>query len=222
MARAPVTRMRKKEVDWLGTHKCRHSHTYLEHYSCYLQENPLDQKIGFLDIESHNLVANYGFMICYCIKDANGDTIHEDVLTPKEARAKSLDKRVVSRCVEDVKKFDKVVTYYGTRFDLPFIRTRAHWHDIHFPEFGELMHFDVYYTVRNKFKLSSNRLTVACEALLGHTSKTRLDPVNAQGAMQGDKKALDYYLEHCRADVLDLEELYNTVIVYKKMTNTSA
>jgi uncharacterized protein YprB with RNaseH-like and TPR domain len=221
MARAPVTRMTKKEVDWLGTHRCRHHHTYLEHYSCFIDENPLDQRLGFLDIETHNLVANYGFMICFCIKDSNSDTILEDIITKKELQSSELDKRVVKRCIEEMKKFDKVITYYGTRFDIPFIRTRAHWHGLDFPEYGELMHFDVYYTVRNKVRLSSNRLGVACEALLGSTNKTRLDPVHVQGAMQGRTEALEYYLDHCRGDVIDLQRLYEKVIVYKKTSNTS-
>ena len=139
MAVAPVTKLKKTELIWLGTHKCEHSHTYLEHYGCFLREfpegNPLQIRTGYLDIEVFGgFNASFGYMNCYCIKDGHSDKVYGSQITKKELQnINILDKRVVQDCVKDMKKFDRIVTYYGTKFDIPFIRTRALHHDIHFP-----------------------------------------------------------------------------------------
>ena len=57
---APVHRLKKIEIVWLAKHKCKHGHTYLEHYNCYLKEMPdgrIQEKVGFLDIETTGLDA---------------------------------------------------------------------------------------------------------------------------------------------------------------------
>ena len=81
MSIAPVSRLKKTEIVWLAAHRCRHSHTYLEHYNCYLDENPNKGRTGYFDIETSNLAANYGIMYCYCIKDGNSDKIFERTIT---------------------------------------------------------------------------------------------------------------------------------------------
>jgi uncharacterized protein YprB with RNaseH-like and TPR domain len=211
--RAPVQRLKKSELVWLGLHNCKHGHSYLEHYSCFLNEAPVSKRVGYLDIETSNLDADFGIMLCYCIKEAGVDFIHEGVITQKEAtHATTPDKRLVEQCIEDIKKFDLLYGYYSSKFDMKFIRTRAVSMNIDFPSFGTLKHKDIYYVVKNKFKLHSNRLEVACNELLGHSDKTHFDGNIWRQAVQGDKKALGYILSHCENDVLDLEKLVNKVI----------
>lgn len=218
---APVTRLKKKEVNWLGTHRCKaHGHTYLEHYNCYLKENPENKRIGFFDIEASNLKADFGIVFLYCIKLAGSDKILERSITPKELH-KCLDKEVIKQCIKDLCSLDLCVTYYGTKFDLPFVRSRSLYHKIDFPQFGELKHTDVYYIIKNKFCLSRSRLETACRTLLGKTDKTHIESVYWLKALQGDKESLDYILDHCRKDVIDLEKLYNKVIGFKKRTDKS-
>ena len=36
----PVRKLTKAQLVWLGENKCRHSHTYLSHYMCFLAEKP--------------------------------------------------------------------------------------------------------------------------------------------------------------------------------------
>lgn len=211
---APVHKLRKDKIIWLGKHRCQHRHTYLEHYECYLKEAAPPTRIAHFDIETSNLKATYGILLCYCLLDHQTGEILHDCITKKDLNG-NLDKRVVSSCVKDLDKFDVVVSYYGTKFDLPFIRTRATIYDIPFPAYGLMKHIDVYYTIRNKMRLHSNRLAVACESLLGSTEKTIIDPNRWVKALQGDKKALDYILEHCKRDVRDLQRLYNKVIDFR-------
>ena len=217
---APVTRLKKKEIVWLNRHKCKHGHTYLSHYECYLKENPLSEKIGYFDIEASGLQANFGIMLCYCIKVGGKKKILERVITAEELRT-CLDKKVVEQCVKDLEGFDRIVTFYGKRFDFPFLRTRAVHMDIPFFNYGELIHEDLYFNIRYKFKLHSNRLENACRVLLGKTDKTHLDPNYWLRALQGDKESLDYILQHCRYDVKDLEKLYGKVYQFTRKTDTS-
>jgi len=222
MAIAPVHRLKKAEIVWLGSHRCRHNHTYLEHYNCYLDENPEHGNIGFLDIETSNLKANMGVIYSYCIKDGKSDKIYERLITKKELFSNDMDKAVVQNLVDDIRCFDILVTYYGTRFDIPFIRTRAVHHGIEYPAYGENIHIDLYYLIRNKFNLTRNSLKVACEFLLGDSDKTMVEWKHWMKAMQGNKEALDYIIEHNRYDVLDLEKLYDKVIPFRKRLDTSA
>jgi uncharacterized protein YprB with RNaseH-like and TPR domain len=210
---APVHRLKKDEILWLAGHKCRHSHTYLDHYNCYLSEKPERFKVGYFDIETSNLKANFGVMLCYCIKEHGTDKIYNSMLTQKEAiHATQPDKRVVEQCIEDLMTFDLVYGYYSTKFDLPFVRTRAVAMGLDFPIFGSLKHKDVYYMVKNKFSLHSNRLEVACNEILGHSRKTHFDGNTWRQAVQGNQTALEYILSHCKGDVCDLEDLVNKIL----------
>lgn len=213
--KVPVQRLKKDELVWLGTHNCAHGHSYLEHYSCFLKENPNKKRIGFLDIETSNLDADFGILLCYCIKEAGKDKIYKGVITKKEAtHTTEPDKRLVNQCVEDILKFDLLYTYFGTKFDLPFLRSRAVALKIKFPLHGTLKHKDIYYIIRNKFKLHRNRLEVACNELVGASDKSHFDGNIWRQAVQGDKVALSYILSHCEADVRDLEKLTDEVIDY--------
>jgi uncharacterized protein YprB with RNaseH-like and TPR domain len=220
-ARPPLHRLKKQELVWLSTHKCEHGHTFLSHYACY---KPTNDRLGFLDIETSNLSADFGIILSYCIKKADSKEILYETLELEDI-AKfgpgKEDKRVVEKLVKDLEGFDKVVTYYGSKFDMPFIRTRALINNIDFPAYGTLAHRDLYYTLRFKFKLSSNRLENGCRVLLGKTNKTRIDSKYWLGGMRGDAKSLQYILEHNKYDVIDLEKLYNKVEGYARGQNVS-
>lgn len=205
----------------MATHRCEHRHSYIEHNSCY---KGMEERIGFLDIEASNLDADFGIMLSYCIKDSKSTKIYEGVITKQDidkAQAGDEDRRLVAQCIEDIGRFDRIVTYYGKRFDIPYIRTRAVTNDVPFPYYGTLVHTDLYFTLKFKFKLSSNRLENACRVLLHKTDKTRVDSRYWRGGQRGDKKSLDYILDHNRKDVWDLEKLYNKVVYFSKQTDSS-
>ena len=206
---APVSRLTKKQIVYLNQHHCRHGHRYLDHYNCYLEENPEGIKTGFFDIETTGLTADWGIMICYCIKEAHKNKILQRAITKDEIQSeKILDRKVVKQCIEDLQKFDKIITHYGTRFDIPFVRSRALYHNLPFPLYGEIVHKDTYYMCRNKLQISKNRLENACRHVLGKTRKTHLIPEYHLLSLQGDKKAIKFIIDHCRRDVRDLEDLY--------------
>jgi len=202
--------MKKAELLELFKGRCKHGHTYAEHPACYVKEKQDTTKIGYIDIETSNLKANFGIMLSYAIKVRGEDTIYCSTITKKEIENGTLDKRLVKQCIEDMKKFDTVMGYYSTKFDIPFIRSRAMYWDIDFPIYGELNHKDVWYMVRAKMCLHSNRLESACKHL-GIQGKTHLDGLYWIKALSGDKESLDYILDHNKKDVIILEELHNRI-----------
>jgi len=199
---------------------CRHRHKYMEHPNCFITEQLYKPRLGYLDIETSNLKANFGIMLSYCIKDGDSKEILSGVITKEELMNGTLDKRLVEDCINDMYKFDKIITYYGTKFDIPFIRTRAMDWGIQFPEYNTLNHKDVYYMVRAKMCLHSNRLENACE-ILGIKGKTHIQREYWIKALTGDEESLNYILDHNEKDVIILEKLYHKIKVYVRDSNKS-
>lgn len=206
MALAPIHRLPIKELKWLAARRCKHGHSYIEHYGCYIQENPKRERIGYLDIETTGLDANFGVMISYCIKEDGGKVLGRAVT--KDELDKFEDKKLVADCIKDILKFDHIVTYYGARFDVPFLRTRALIDGLEFPFFGSVKHTDAYFMARNRLKLNSNRLENVARLLLGKANKTRLDETVWRKAGRGDSKSLGYVLDHNQKDVIETERVY--------------
>jgi uncharacterized protein YprB with RNaseH-like and TPR domain len=202
----PQRYMRMDNLRWMNTHLCSHGHTYLEHFPCFLKEVDHVKKIGFFDIESSSLVADFGFCIGWYILD-NDNHYYGRVVTPEEVHSDIPDKKIMEELVETMKSFDILYTYNGTRFDLPFVRTRCVSNNIRFPFYGAVKHKDVYFIIKNKFRLHRKSQEVAAEFLLGSTNKTHWMGKYWIKAVQGDPKALAYIDHHCRMDCKDLKRL---------------
>ncbi len=220
MARPPVWRMSKKDIIKLAKWRCEHGETGLSHYRCWQRHNPDTERCGYLDIEASNLHANWGIVLTYVIKVKGEDTFYQKTVTRNELRH-CLDKKVMEQCLKDLAKFDRIYTFYGTGFDVKFLRTRAIALGLEFPEYGYLFHNDVYYMARNRLCLNSNRLDNVCMALFGETTKTRLTPKYWTRALMGDKESLEYIAEHCRQDTIELERVHNALVGYSKQNDTS-
>ena len=113
--RVSLGKYKKAELVWMSNHYCRaHRHTYLEHPHCYELENPQQERWGYLDIETSHLKANLGLVLCYCIKVRGEKTIYEAKANKKDLQdPKSLDKKVIEKCCTDLRRFDRILTYYG-------------------------------------------------------------------------------------------------------------
>jgi uncharacterized protein YprB with RNaseH-like and TPR domain len=225
MPTVPIHNLTKKQIVFLANRRCKHSHTYLEHYQCYQEEQNAKEKIGHLDIEFYNFDANYGRMISYCILDDKTGKIYSDTLKVADIRKGEKDgtedARLVANCIKDMLKFDRVVTFYGKRCDVPYIRTRALMCGVDFPFYGSLNHTDLYFIVKYKFKLNRNGLENSCRSLLGKTEKTHVDNPAWMRAMRGDAKSIKYILDHNVKDVRDTKRLYHKIINFIKQGETS-
>lgn len=223
---APVHRLTKAEIVWLGSHTCEaHRHTFLTHYNCYLKEQPERESVAVFDIETTDFKADRGHILSYCIKPIGKDKILSGVVNKvdiqKGHKTYDEDRRIVEKCVEELSKFNKVVGYYSKRFDLPYIRARALTMGIDFPFYGSIQHIDVFDIVKNRFCISRKSQEVACRVLLGSTDKTHFDYKVWRDAARGDPKALKQVLDHNKFDVKDLEKLWLKVRDYARRHDVS-
>lgn len=218
--------------------RCIHRHTIEEHPSCFarglidgISEKEFvkktglpwyqypNYKMGYLDIETSTLNANNGYILSWCLKEKGGE-IFSDIITKKDINSYNFDLRLLKNLLSILIKYKIIVTYYGDGFDIPFIRTRALIHGLTFPAYGELYTFDLYWTVKNKLKLTSNSLDSACNAL-GIEGKNHIDWKTWNKAAVGNKEALAEVLFHNQEDVIILEQLHERILPFRKWIKKS-
>jgi uncharacterized protein YprB with RNaseH-like and TPR domain len=204
--------------------RCKaHGHTYASHPQCYVKEQQYQERIGFLDIESNHLKANFGHVISYCIIDNFGKTWGR-VLSPKEVRDWNiLDKKLMQEFSNNVNEFDKLVVYYGRdyRMDIPFLRSRCLKHGVDFPLYKSIKVTDLYDICKSKLSLHSCRLQNVCD-FLGIPSKThKLDVDLWVRANKGDPESLKHIWEHNVEDCMSTKSAYERLAPYVANRNTS-
>lgn len=212
--------MTLKQLQARREFRCVHRHNGLGHPECFKKQNKLTEHVGYLDIESSNLNASFGVILSYCIGDDNGKILKR-VITPEEIKSGVFDKYLLKDLVTDILKFDRIVTWYGAKFDIPFIRTRCLYHKIPFPVFGERMHTDAYLIAKHKLKMHSNRLG-AVAPFLGIPAKGHpLNPEVWLKALSGHKEALRFILTHNIEDIVSLRDTWHRINHYIRLTKTS-
>lgn len=222
--RVPARRLLKRDLVWLAENFCRHSHTYIEHYACFLTEkpdtSPMHEKIGIFDIESTGLRANWSVMVAWCMLDHDTGEIESDLVTKREIRDR-VDKRLIKSASETLKKYDRVITWYGSRFDIPYVRTKALYHNIDFPAYRDLYHTDLLYVSRQKLRLHSNRLEKVCEYFEIPAKHHPMTPRLNNDIQAGKEEALQTILKHCEEDVWSTNEVFNKLLCHTLISKGS-
>ncbi len=214
----PIRNISKANLEWLATNTCKaHHHNFLDHYACYKKERPVDspfhERIGFLDLECTGLKANWDFILSYCIKELDGPILGRH-LTRREIINYDFDRHLTEELINDVRKFDRVITYYGQKFDIPFMKSRSEKWGLDFPAYRDLWQTDVYFIAKANLLLHSTRLMHVCD-LLGIPSKEhKLDPDIWQKAQSGHEESLAWIHTHCEEDVTSLEAVYKRLEKY--------
>ena len=223
-----INRLKKEEIIYLYNHRCKHHHRYIEivHPNCceeFLEKgSPIQEKVGHLDIETTGLNANYDYIISYAIKTE--DKTLGRVLTPKEALGWDiLDKNLMHDFCKDIRQFDRITVYWGKdrRHDLPFLRSRCIKARAEFPIYKELCMTDVYDICKNKLRLNYYRLENVCKFLGIPAKQHPLDPEIWKKAKLGDKPSLKYIWLHNEEDCVSLQEVYNVMEKYVRISKTS-
>lgn len=168
-------------------------------------------EVGFFDIEATNLDANRGHILCAAVKVSG-------IKQPYIARIDEFadfkdrmwyDKTICQDIAEALAGLDMVVTQYGSRYDIPFVNSRLLYHKL--PPLAPLMHCDIWRIARTHLALSSNRLETMSLFLHTKANKDHLDWETWERAAYGDKVSLDAIVDHCRRDVLVLEEIFEAL-----------
>ena len=164
-------------------------------------------KIGVWDIETSGLEAYFDRLICACIIEP--DKTLKTFRIDQTKNWKESDKDLTKVLIEELNKYDLLVGWYTSGFDFRFINTRALIHNLKPPI--KNYRRDLCFVSRGNLQLRNNKLATVNLSLFGNSSKTYLKPNIRWAAMTGKKWAIDFYVNHCRKDVLD------TLRTYKRM-----
>lgn len=167
----------------------------------------LNPKILIFDIESTNLAANFGFILCISYKWLHEKQVHTIAITdfPSFQKDHTSDKNVLKEFYKIYIGADMVVAHYGSRFDIKFINTRCLYHNL--PPFPPVAFIDTWYIAKRFCAFNSNRLKSITE-FFNLPEKTPIRGDKWIRATSGDQKAIKYVIKHCVADVLALEATY--------------
>jgi len=143
------------------------------------------------------------------------------VITQKELMDSNIqDKEVARELINELCKYDILVTHYGQRYDIPAIRTVALYWNLDFPVYGTIYNVDTWNIAKSKLRIHSNRLE-SIMMHLGYTGKTSLEPRVWRRAASGDKAALSRILYHNEKDVVVLEQIHKRLEKFSRVNKTS-
>jgi len=118
----------KKDLQIYLSKYCKHRMPYTQHPACFIREileGGRKRKIGILDIEFDNFKADAGIILTYAIKVLNSKKIYTGRIYKKDMLNYDFDKRIIKKLLKDINRFDELITFFGTRCDIPYIRTKA-------------------------------------------------------------------------------------------------
>lgn len=211
------------ELIWLRDHRCKaHGHRYTSHFNCFLKEQQLTPRIGFLDIESQgSLDAIWGLVVTYSIKLQNKKSVLKKIQPKHLLNPKIQDRILLKQFCKDIKNYDVIVVYYGCdkpgRHDFPFLRARAEkWGLKNFPKQGEIKIIDLYDIVKKYFKFppGKRRMGIVCDNFGIPSKQTPMDPDVWRAAGAGKQWAINKIGKHNVEDVISTELLFNRIIKY--------
>ena len=179
------------------------------------KKNKNQSKILLWDLETTDLKASHGFIICVAAKwldepkfalSMRIDDVPGYGTTP---RSYMNDKPLVKAIVDLLDQADASVAHYGDRFDRRFLITRALVHGINPPAPTKLL--DTWRYARNNLALQSNRLAMLCDTFKVAHPKYHLPTDTILLARYGDRKSLREMQKYNENDVLGLEEVYKEI-----------
>jgi len=168
-----------------------------------------------LDIETSNLNADFGFVLCAMVKPYHSKVkIFRIDDYPEWLDARYNDRPMIKDLVEYLNQFDGVITYYGKWFDVPFLNSELSAYEL--PEIRDMFHVDLWEHVKRNLKLHNNRLQTVIEYFntfpVGKKrieEKTHINSLYYRKAITGDKTGIDELVKHCVKDVIALEQCFD-------------
>ncbi len=167
---------------------------------------------GYFDLETTNLKANFGRILCASVADMFGNVRTFRIDEAPYARSRRRDDIALCVALRDyLEQFDIIMGWYSKMFDVPFLNTRLLIGNER-PLRADIMHVDaIWKAKKGSMALHSARLDSLAKTFRLDTQKTVLDPDIWQDAADGDKEAMDYVVEHCEADVLVLRKVFHVL-----------
>lgn len=172
---------------------------------------PIVEKEGYFDIETSQAgrgAGNFGVIYSWAILDRKSGKVYGEYMRTRSLKE---EKRIVKSMLAAMRLFDRLYTWYGTGHDMPVSRSRAEFHNLDYPEYQEVLHSDLYYAFRSRFRLHSNRQDAVAEFFGMPQQKHTLRPETWVRASFGDKKALKHIFAH------NIEDTYQTKMIHERI-----
>jgi uncharacterized protein YprB with RNaseH-like and TPR domain len=174
-------------------------------------------KILIWDGEMTNLSADFGTVVCVGFKEVGTKKVHvpsildfNDICDCCGKVTKPQDDKPLLKHVSKIlNDADAWVVHYGQRFDVPFVNSRLLFHGL--PPLRPVPLIDTWRIARNHLKLHNNRLATIQEFLGTQDEKNAIKGPQWQAAAGGDVKGIKYIIEHCRLDILVLDQAYEKI-----------
>lgn len=172
------------------------------------------------DIETSDLQADRGIILCACVKssvDGKMHVIRTDETNKDWEKGKRANDRGTVRALADIlSEHDILAAHNGGRFDIPFLRTRMlRWGMKRLPP---VKHVDPLSIAWRHLRLNKNGLGALADHMGIKEKKTPLEWAEWMKAiLDGDRRAMNKIVAHCKADVIVLEKVLDNVKSYCKL-----
>ena len=170
---------------------------------------------AIFDLETSDLAGDRGIVLCAVIQSSRRKkpyVIRTDETNAKGWRAgqRGDDSKTVAQVCDILVDHDVLAAHNGTRFDVPFLRTRRlRWGMKPMPEVKIVDPLSIAW---RKLRLRSNRLGAISDHLGIKDKKTPLDlSIWMDAILNGTRASMDLIVEHCVADVAVLAGVLNFV-----------
>lgn len=177
-------------------------------------------KTCVFDLETSALEGDRGIILCAVMQSSvfkKPIVIRTDDTNPRWSEGRrGDDSRTVKQIAAVLADHDVLVAHNGSRFDLPFLRTRmARWGMKRLPDMKLV---DPCSIAWRKFRLRSNSLGAIADHIGLSDKKTPLDMSTwADAILNGTRSAMNLIVEHCIADVRVLEGVLELVKPFVKI-----
>lgn len=180
--------------------------------------------IGYFDIEASHLKGNMGEMLSWAMVYRDTQTnktwveydaiTHKDVMTAYRKGDPNFDRHVVESAIDAMKDVQLVIGHYFNgpkKMDMPFLRTRAAFLKLQFPNYQKFRFMDTWAKGRALYSLTSNRLGVFGDMFGSEEEKTPVNFDTWRLAKMGHPKSMKYVVDH------NIKDVWVTHNVHKKM-----
>lgn len=172
-------------------------------------------RILLFDIECTSLKADFGFILCIGYKWYGEKKVYCPTMFPfNHKNFRQQERKLVKLFQKIFESADVIVTYNGTRFDVPWVQAKLIEHRRAGEQYilPNTEHIDLYQHVRKKFPVISRKSLANVSYYFGLSNeKTPVEGRIWMAAQMGSKKALNYIVKHCIKDVLVLEDAYTVM-----------
>jgi uncharacterized protein YprB with RNaseH-like and TPR domain/RNA polymerase subunit RPABC4/transcription elongation factor Spt4 len=163
-------------------------------------------KILFFDIETTDLNAEFGEVICFGYKWKHEKEPHVlyiyDYKGWDKLSIENRDKYIMKEIIKILEEADIIVGHYSKRFDHPFLQTRALIHKM--GPIPKPLHIDTWDIARRNLKCPNNRLATIARTLRNLNQKDSVSTIHWRRSKAHVVKSIKLIGEYCIQDVLTL------------------